>query len=295
MSSVRDAIILAGGNGSRMLPASLYLAKEALPLVDTPILNHLVWEASKAGVSRIHIILSKRKMELLEQFLEFGSIFEENVRTDLPREALELGIRGVEIIPHLQSSPGGVADAISVALSEIKGPFLVLLGDNLLMDSHVGPKLSGRENGSNASKILVERFEISGVPNVGVWPVRRSEVEKYGVVELSENKVLSIVEKPKPSETPSNYILCGRYLLPENTSSILEKYPVSEYGELQSIQLLNHIIKNGGLHAVKFDGMDMYDSGDPLSWLKSQIDHALKRSDIREELSTWMEEKISDW
>ena len=293
MKSVRDAIILAGGNGSRMLPASLYLAKEALPLVDTPILNHLVWEAARAGVSKVHIILSKRKMELLKQFLESGSIFEADVRADLPREALELGVQAVEIIPHLQSNPGGVADAISVALPEIDGPFLVLLGDNLLMDSHVGPRLSGPEYASNASRILVEHFKMSGVPNVGVWPVKPSEVEKYGVVEFSEDKILSIVEKPKSSETPSNYILCGRYLLPENTREILEKYPVWEYGELQSIQLLNHIIRNDELHAVKFDDMDMYDSGDPLSWLKSQVDHALKRDDIREELSTWIKEKIN--
>ncbi len=294
MDKVRDAVILAGGNGSRMLPASLYLAKEALPLVDTPILNHLIWEAAKAGVSRVHLILSDRKIDLLEQFLEFGTIFDEDVRVDLPREALELGIPEIEIIPHLQSKPGGVADAIAVALSEINGPFLVLLGDNLLMDSHLGPQFSGRDNASNASRLLVERFENSGIPNVGVWQVSPSEVEKYGVVELSENKVLRIVEKPKQSESPSNYILCGRYVLPENTSTILENYPVSEYGELQSIQLLNHIIRNGGLDAVKFDGMEMYDSGDPVSWLKSQIDHALKRNDIRDELSIWIEERMSD-
>ena len=50
MAEVRDAIILAGGIGTRMLPASLYAPKEALPLVDTPIINHLIWEATKAGV-----------------------------------------------------------------------------------------------------------------------------------------------------------------------------------------------------------------------------------------------------
>ena len=46
MAEVRDAIILAGGIGTRMLPASLYAPKEALPLVDTPIINHLIWEAA---------------------------------------------------------------------------------------------------------------------------------------------------------------------------------------------------------------------------------------------------------
>ena len=58
MQDVKDAIILAGGMGTRMLPASLYMPKETMPLVDTPILNHLIWEASKAGVERIHLVLS---------------------------------------------------------------------------------------------------------------------------------------------------------------------------------------------------------------------------------------------
>ena len=61
VGEIRDAIILAGGLGTRMLPASLYTAKEALPLIDTPILNHLVWEATKAGATRIHLVLSERK------------------------------------------------------------------------------------------------------------------------------------------------------------------------------------------------------------------------------------------
>ena len=70
MERVRDAVILAGGSGTRMLPASLYTPKETLPLLDTPILNHLIWEAARAGVSRVHLVLSKRKFEILKEFLE---------------------------------------------------------------------------------------------------------------------------------------------------------------------------------------------------------------------------------
>jgi UTP--glucose-1-phosphate uridylyltransferase len=60
MARVRDAIILAGGIGTRMLPASLYMPKETMPLIDTPILNHLVWEAAKAGVSQVHLVVSEK-------------------------------------------------------------------------------------------------------------------------------------------------------------------------------------------------------------------------------------------
>jgi UTP-glucose-1-phosphate uridylyltransferase len=82
--------------------------------------------------------------------------------------------------------------------------------------------------------------------------------------------------------------------MPENTREILEHYPVSEFGEMQSIQLLNHLVNNEGLQAVKLDQMKMYDSGDSLAWLKSQIDHGLERSDIGPNLEDWIRRRIGN-
>jgi len=293
MGDVKDAIILAGGLGTRMLPASLFVPKEAMPLIDTPILNHLVWEAAKAGVKRVHLVLSKRKREFLDGFFEGAPIHGDEIRVDLPRDSLSLGTVGIEVIPHVQNEAGGVADAISIAIDQVDGPFLVLLGDMLMMRDHFGPDRSGPEYASEASKMLVSVFEESGLPCVGVCSVDESEVSNYGVVEISEGRVVGIEEKPSQSEAMSNYVLCGRYLFPENTSSILEDFPLTEFGEMQSIFLLNHLINNGGLNAVKFDEMEMYDSGDPISWLKSQIDHGLRRDDISEELFEWLSNRLS--
>jgi len=292
VATVDDAVILAGGMGTRMLPASLYIPKETMPLVDTPILNHLIWEAAKAGVSRIHLVLSQAKKDLLERFLEFGTIHGEEVRVDLPRDSISLGVEGIEIIPHVQTTPGGVADAISVAIGNIEGPFLVLLGDMLMLERNNAVQFS-RPSASTASLQLVSKFVSSGLPVVGVYPVEISRVSNYGVVELSGEMVSGIVEKPSRKDAKSNYVLCGRYLLPENTREILEKYPVSEYGELQSISLLNHLIENCGLNAVKLDSMKMYDSGEPMSWLKAQIDHCLSRADMGDEMRKWIIERIN--
>jgi UTP--glucose-1-phosphate uridylyltransferase len=288
VAEVSDAIILAGGMGTRMLPASLYMPKETLPLVDTPLINHLIWEAAKAGVSRVHLVLSERKKAILDQFLDNGTIHGDDVRVDLPRDSLSLGVEGIEIIPHVQSTPGGVADAITVAIGQINGPFLVLLGDMVIVEKHVSPKQSGVEDASGASLELVKMFESTGIPCVGVCPVELDQISKYGVVRLSGNKVVEIIEKPSESVAPSNYVLCGRYVLPRNTAEILEKYPISQFGELQSIHMLNHLIKERGLMSVKLDDMKMYDSGDPLAWLKSQIDHALNREDMSEDLTQWI-------
>ena len=185
MMKVEDAIILAGGLGTRMLPASMYMPKETMPLVDTPILNHLIWEAAKAGVSRIHLVISQEKFNILEKFLIDKEFFDGNVRVDLPREVLRLGIEGVEIVPQIQNSPGGVADAISVALPDIKGPFLVLLGDIIM---HGNISLSGLPSpaeASTASIELVNRFHDDGLPCVGVCRVGDDDLSKYGVVEFS--------------------------------------------------------------------------------------------------------------
>tara|TARA_B100001123_G_scaffold7839_1_gene9718 strand:- start:985 stop:1869 length:885 start_codon:yes stop_codon:yes gene_type:complete len=294
MAGVRDAIILAGGIGTRMLPASLFAPKEVLPLVDTPLINHLIWEAAKAGATRVHLVLSQRKKDLLEKFIDRNAIHGSEVRVDLPRESLSLGVEGVEIIPHVQTTAGGVADAISVAIKQIDGPFLALLGDMVILDRHVNPKKSGVKDASGASLELVKMFERTGIPIVGVCPVESENIGKYGVVRLSGNQVLEIIEKPSESEAPSNYVLCGRYVLPRNTEEILQKYPISEFGELQSIHLLNHLIEDGGLMAVKLDEMKMYDSGDPLNWLKSQIDHALRREDFSNDLSEWIRSRIDE-
>jgi UTP--glucose-1-phosphate uridylyltransferase len=270
------------------------MPKETLPLVDTPIINHLIWEVAKAGVSRVHLVLSQRKKNILNEFLENEIIHQPQVRTDLPRESLRLGLDGVSVIPHIQETPGGVADAISTAISQIDGPFLVLLGDMLLLDEHVGPKHSGPEFASDASSRLVSMFEKTGLPNVGICPVESDEVSKFGVVGLSDEMVIEIIEKPAVEEAPSEYVLCGRYIMPENTREILEHYPVSEFGEMQSIQLLNHLVNNEGLQAVKLDQMKMYDSGDSLAWLKSQIDHSLERSDIGPNLEDWIRRRIGN-
>ena len=292
MPRINDAIILAGGGGTRMLPASLYVPKETLPLVDTPIINHLIWEVAKAGVTRIHLVLSSRKKDILNEFLENEVVHGPEVRGDLPRESLKLGLEGVSIIPYIQENPGGVADAISTAIDQIDGAFLVLLGDMLLLDEHVGPRQSGPDFASSASSMLVSLFEETGLPNVGIFPVESNEIDKYGVVGLSDGMIVEIIEKPSIKEAPSEYILCGRYIMPRNTREILEQYPTAEFGELQSIKLLNHLAKNESLQAVKLDQMKMYDSGDPLSWLKSQIDHGLNRSDIRDNLEKWIRERL---
>ena len=292
MEEVRDAVILAGGKGTRMLPASFFVPKETLPLVDTPIILHQIWEAVKAGVTRVHIVLSEWKMGILQDRLDLQNI--RSLGDEIPRVSSKLGIDEVEIITHLQDSPGGVADAILLAARKISGPFIVILGDNLLIEEHFDRRFIGAEYGSPASKNLVEDYKKFGLPCIGVTAISTERLSEFGVIKLNDGFVQDIVEKPSLNEAPSNLAICGRYLFMGNFVDLIDQYPLSEYGEMQSIHIQKHLIREGGLRAVVMDGMTFYDSGNPYSWLKSQIDHAMKRPDIGPSLVNWLRSKLGD-
>ena len=283
MAAVEDAILVAGGIGSRMLPASAAIAKEALPLVDIPALSHLAREAVQAGAKKIHIITSPNKN--LDSLLKDNNWLHEK-RPEISQEILS-PFNDVEVMVHVQTAPRGFGDALSCALHAIEGPFMVLLGDNILLD-----EFSSTTNyiPSNASKILVEAFQKTNLPCVGLAAV--NDPQNYGVVSMEGDLIKQIIEKPMIEDAPSNLVLCGRYIFTEDTSDLLEKYNFDEYGELQSIAIQQHWMENKGLIGVELEGFQWYDSGAPLAWLKSQIDYALRRNDMRGEIRDWLEDRL---
>ncbi len=286
MGTVRDAVIVAAGLGTRMLPTSAYVPKELLPLIDFPVMHHLILEAKHAGCDRIHIITSPTK--------DFTSL-QENLNATYPMYASGNDhlnpLDGVEVFFHTQHEQKGLGHAIMMAKEAIAGPFLVLLGDNILTSNHASLT---EFQASNVSKELVQLFEKYGQPSASVYNVGMDRVSNYGIVSMDEGKIVSIVEKPGQEEAPSSYALCGRYVFADDTFELLNHYSVEEYGELQSIALMKHWMDSGHLHAhVLPDSISWYDSGLPLEWLKSQIDHALRRPEYAEELQAWLNERLN--
>ena len=283
MAVVEDAIIVAGGIGSRMLPVSAMIPKEALPLVDIPAIAHLAREAIHAGVKRIHIISSPSK--------DFSKILADNSWIASTREELDASIispfHGIDVKVHIQEIARGLGDAISIALDSIHGPFLVLLGDNIILDNYSTPM---KYVPSNASKSLVDKFQQTNLPCVGLIAVK--DPQNYGVVSIDGDLINSIVEKPTKEEAPSNLVLCGRYLFTEDTATLLKTYNFEDHGELQSIAIQQHWMENDGLVGVEFENYSWYDSGNPLAWIKGQIEYALNREDLSEELFRWLKERI---
>ena len=114
MAAVEDALIVAGGLGTRMYPVSAFLSKESLPLIDIPVLIHLAHEAKVAGVKRIHIISSPNKdlSPLLKDITELHSN-----RPELDAKLFS-SFSDIEIkVPHLNFVSSGVV--IQMAASHL--------------------------------------------------------------------------------------------------------------------------------------------------------------------------------
>jgi UTP--glucose-1-phosphate uridylyltransferase len=205
MAVVQDALLVAGGLGTRMLPTSASVPKEALPLVDVPALVHLAREAVAAGARRLHIISSPRKD--MKALIGDHAWLQEK-RPDIDPQLLS-PFADVEVFIHIQHEPLGLGNAIECALDEINGPFLVLLGDNILLDQHTSPNAFSP---SKASKKLVENFETNGLPCVGLLTVHPDEVSRYGVVRQEGERILEICEKPLPENAPSNLTLWALFV-----------------------------------------------------------------------------------
>ena len=289
----KHAIILAGGIGSRMLPVSSMVPKEIMPLIDLPAINYAIEEVKDAGIKNIHIVINEQKKWIIDvlNYNKENITSLQKIRNEIPSNFLNPS-ENINLQIHIQETQLGFANAISYALNEISGPFLVLLGDNILINEHLPPTIN--KSRSNASLNLIKKFNENKRPVVGLHKVDKEELSSFGVVKKINGKITEIIEKPSIENAPSDSVLCGRYLFTEDFKDLLLKFSVKEFGELQSIEIQKYWMNSElGLDYVDLDDHDWYDSGQPEVWLKAQIDHALKRDDLGPNLRKWLNQRLS--
>ena len=289
MKKVRKAIIPAAGYGTRFLPGTKALPKEMLPIIDTPTIQYIVEEAVKAGIEDIIIVTGKQKRAIEDHFdrnVELEVELENKNKLDL-LEKIKYPTTLGNIHYVRQKEMAGLGDAILTAKSFIGDePFAVLLGDDIVVNEE-----------RPAIKQLIEETEKTGCSVIGVQKVAENKTHRYGIIDPKSNdgrlyEVEKFVEKPAPGTAPSDLAIMGRYVLTPGIFKHLEKKYVGVGGEVQltdAIQMLNEEEK---VYAYDFEG-SRYDVGETIGFVKTTIDFALK-SDLREELLEYLEEKLKE-
>lgn len=273
--SVRKAVILAAGFGTRLLPASKAQPKETFPLVDKPIIQYTVEEAAASGLDRIVIVTSAGKRAIEDHFNRSFQL-EQTLRSKGDLETLEQVRRVSELadIAYVrQHEQRGIADAVFTTRHWIGNePFVLFFPDDVMV-SDVPP-----------ARQVIDAYEAHGGSVLAVEEVPENEVQSYGIVggtSVGEGvyRVDQLVEKPKPEDAPSNLAIIGRYVLTPEIFDVIPDVRPGKGGELQITDALSLLMERQPVFASRFQGQ-RYDTGRPLGLLKASIDLALARPDI---------------
>ena len=283
---VKKAVIPAAGLGTRFLPATKTVPKELLPIVDTPILLHVVKEAIRAGVEDI-IIIAGRNKTAIEDFFDRSYELEDTLAKTGKTELLEIvkTIQDmVQIISIRQKEAKGLGHAVYTAKPIVGDqPFAVLLGDEIMINEGDETSVTGQ---------LIDCYNQTQCASVAVMEVAKEDVRKYGIVDVEDGslkhmKVQSVVEKPDPDQAPSQLALPGRYIFNANIFSSLADLPPGKNGEIQLTDAMTEIAQGEGLYATRFVAK-RYDAGDKFGYLQANIEMGLKHPQVGEALRHYL-------
>jgi len=274
----RKAVIPAAGLGTRFLPATKSQPKEMLPVVDKPAIQYVVEEAVRAGLTDILIVTGRGKGAIEDHFdrsFELEVFLEEAGKLDLLEQ-----IQGITEMAGFhyvrQRDPLGLGHAVSLAREHVGvEPFVVLLGDDLLVDD------------SELLTSMIETYERHGASVLALMEVADDQIGAYGAaaVEPSDDadpsvvRVRGVVEKPAPGEAPSNLAVIGRYVFTPEIFDALDRIGPGANGELQLTDAIAGLLDHQPVFGVVFSE-GRYDVGDKVGWLRANVELALARPDL---------------
>jgi UTP--glucose-1-phosphate uridylyltransferase len=285
-SLIRKAVFPAAGLGTRFLPATKAQPKEMLPLVDKPIIQYGVEEAVRSGVSNILLVTGRGK-NAIEDHFDVSVELETFLEARGKREQLD-EIRKISNMINFayvrQGEPLGLGHAVLVA-RELVGaePFAVILGDDVI------------DAEPPALKQMIDVLDKVGGPVLAVERVPREHIASYGVIapdavaELGEGiyRVRDLVEKPAPSEAPSDLAIIGRYILTPDIFPALAATKSDRTGEIQLTNGLRELLKTRPIYAYEIRGV-RHDTGNKLGFLMAVVYFALKRPDLADPFSEYL-------
>ncbi len=288
MPKVRKLVVPVAGLGTRFLPATKAQPKEMLPVVDKPIIQYVVEDAVRSGITDIIMVTGPSKRAVEDHFspnYELTSWLKKQGKEELAEEVKKIADLANFIFIR-QKGPYGNGTPVLCAKNLIGDePFAVMWGDEFFYAPQK-PQL----------KQLIDVYEKYGDPVLTAYKVDDAGTEKYGILDATEignhtYRVKNIVEKPGPEKAPSRLASLGGYIFTSDIFTALEKTKLGKGGELWLVDAIFKVLKQRTAYACLIDGT-YYDTGSKLGYLRANVDFALRDKNLQKDFRNYLKSVI---
>ena len=281
-------MIAAAGYGTRFLPATKNQPKEMLPIIDKPIIHHLVDECVSSGITDI-IIVTRAGQGIMEDYfdshLELEQMLDANGKDSLlktirkiPQLANFVYVRQKKNLPYGNGTPLLVA----APLIDDDEAFVYMFGDDLTLAK------------TPVTKQLIDvYYQELPAAILAVQEVPDSEVERYATVEYKKGarnkyEIKSLLEKMPLGKNLSNMAQFGRFVFSYDVLRQVKKTKPGKDDELWIADVLNNLAKKGKRVIAQPIKGEWLTTGDPLRYMETQVRFALERRDIGKDFSKFL-------
>ncbi len=284
MLKVRKLVIPVAGLGTRFLPATKAQPKEMLPVVDKPIIQYVVEDAVRSGITDIIMVTGPSKRAVEDHFspnYELISWLRKQGKDDLAEETKKIADLANFVFIR-QKGPYGNGTPVLCAKDVVGDePFAVMWGDEFFF-APKKPQL----------KQLIEVYEKYGDPVLTAYKVSPADTLRYGIldafpVEKNVVQVKSIVEKPGPDKAPSHLASLGAFVFTPDIFEALETTKVGKGGELWLVDAIFKLLKKRPVYASIVEGQ-YYDTGSKLGYLQANVEFALRDKKLGKEFKKYL-------
>ena len=241
--NIEIAVIPVAGKGTRSYPITKVISKTMFPIVNKPVIHYLLEELISANIKEVIIVLNKSQKDIIKYLKKTPDL-----------------ISKIKIHYIYQQIPRGIGDALLRCKKIIKQrDFCLLLGDDLICCDNVCYGIN----------YLIEEYIVRNTSILGVKEIQEEETNKYGIVDIVENKVIRVVEKPKVNP-PSNKALIGRYIFKNTFYDYLSKVVLDNENEIKITDAINLMSSKENIYIKELNDI-RFDIGNIVDYILANI------------------------